>query len=153
MTTAIADTPNRVSGTRRAAVPARLCAAVALASVAAHGWMAWEHRSMLWEAALMLLMASLCLPCAVAVWRGAHDRAVRVLFAMALAMVAVHTALLVGPGSMGAAHQHGGMGSMSAPGLRVADPLAGAMLWVVALELGVAMLAAWAMRRSRECAA
>lgn len=160
MTTAIADTGNRAGEGRRAGLPARLCATVALASVGAHVWMGWQHRAMPWEAALMLLMAAVCLPCAVDVWRGAHRRAVTILFAMALAMVAVHGALLVGSGSMGA-HQHGAMSAMGAMGSMgdagaqgaAANPLAASMLGIIALELGVAMAAAWVMRRTRACAA
>ncbi|RAN76097.1 hypothetical protein B5P43_24170 [Bacillus sp. SRB_336] len=172
--TATADTRNRVSPARRAGFPARLCAAVALGSVGAHAWMAWEHRGMPWEGALMLLMAAACLPCAVSVWRGGHKRAVQLLFGMALGMVAVHAVLLLAPGSM-AGHGHGGMGAMdsmpamasmadgglagavSQPASMADGGLAGAvsqsasMLYIVALELAVAMLAAWVMRRSRNC--
>ncbi|WP_113716691.1 hypothetical protein [Arthrobacter dokdonensis] len=165
--TASADTGNRVSPVRRAGFPARLCAAVALGSVGAHVWMAWEHRGVPWEAALMFLMAAACLPCAVSVWRRGHERAVQLLFGMALAMVGVHAVLLLAPGSM-AGHGHGGMGAMaSMPAMpaiasmpAMADGgLAGAMsqpasmLCIVALELAVAMLAAWVMRRSRTCVA
>lgn len=159
--TAAADTGNKVSPVRRAGFPARLCAAVALGSVGAHAWMAWEHRGVPWEAALMLLMAAACLPCAVSVWRRGHERAVQLLFGMALAMVAVHAVLLLAPGSM-AGHGHGGMGAMdsmaSMPamadgGLAGAVPQPASMLYIVVLELAVAMLAAWVMRRSRTCVA
>ena len=107
----------------------------------------------------MLLMAAACLPCAVSVWRRGHERAVQLLFGMALAMVAVHAVLLLAPGSMAG---HGGMamGSMPAmadgamPGVPTGAVLQPAsMLGIVALELAVAMLAAWVMRRSRTCAA
>ncbi len=96
----------------------------------------------------MLLMAAACLPCAVSVWRGAHDRAVPVLFAMALAMVGVHAALLLlSPGAM-AGHRHGSMGAMAIPGA-AAQSRTDAMLGVIALELVVALLAARVMRRER----
>ena len=149
-TAAIAKTAAR-AGTRGGA-QLRLCAVAALVSVAAHLWMGWEHRAMPWEAALMLLMAAACLPCAVAVWRGAHVRALPVLLTMALVMVAVHAALLVGQVPLGG-HQHGAMNSMVAMGAHAsqADPRAVAMLGIIALELGVGMLAAWAMRRARGC--
>lgn len=147
MTTASAE----VAGARTLSeiVPVRACAAVAVVSVAAHLWMAWIHSAMPWESALMVLMAAACLPCAVAVWRGGHDRAVQLLFAMALVMVAVHTTLLLAPGAL-AGQQHGGMGSMPMP-TGGAGSLSGSMLGVIALELVVAALAAWTMRRARTC--
>jgi hypothetical protein len=117
--------------------------------------MAWEHRAMPWEGALMLLMAAACLPCAVFVWRRGHERSVQLLFVMALAMVAVHAVLLLAPGST-AGRGHGGMDPMGAMGT-MGGSMAGVvmqpapMLGVIALELAVAMLAAWAMRRSRAC--
>ncbi|POH75284.1 hypothetical protein [Arthrobacter glacialis] len=156
MTTATADTVNRASSARtirdgRAGLPVRLCAAVAVASVGAHVLMAWVHRAMLWESALMLLMAAVCLPCAVAMWRRGHEQAVQGLFVMSLVMVAVHTGFLLGPGSMAGPH-HAGVGSMVT---RTAGshPQPSAMLGIVALELAVAMLAALVMRRSRTCTA
>ncbi len=106
----------------------------------------------------MLLMAAACLPCAVSVWRRGHERAVQLLFGMALAMVAVHAVLLLAPGSM-AGHGHGGMGDMASLPAMADGGLAGAvsqpasMLYIVVLELAVAMLAAWVMRRSRTCVA
>ncbi|MHA7268442.1 hypothetical protein [Arthrobacter sp. HLT1-20] len=153
MTTATADTANSATSTSagRAGVPVRLCAAVAVASVGAHVWMAWGHRAIPWESALMLLMAAACLPCAVAVWRRGHERAVQALFVMALFMVALHTALLLGSSSMAGSH-HAGRGSMVTRATG-SHPQPIAMLGVIALELAVAMLAAWAMRRSRDCAA
>lgn len=167
MTTATADTArgasdSSVNAAKRAGLPGRLCAAMALVSVGAHVWMAWEHRAMPWESALMLLMAAFCLPCAVAVWHRGHERAIRVLFVMALLMVAVHTVLLLGSGAMAGAdhsgmgsHSMGSMSSVNSAALQAAGaaPLQSAMLGVIALELGVAMLAAWSMRRSQACRA
>ncbi|WP_434620227.1 hypothetical protein [Arthrobacter sp. A5] len=150
-TTAVADTRPEVGVGVRGRLRVRLCAAVALASVIAHLWMGWERRSMPWESGLMLLMAAGCLPCALAVWRNTHDRGVQVLFAMALIMVAVHAALLLAPVSM-AGHQHGGTTSMSMP-MMGSNSHSAAMLGVIALELGVAVLAAWVMRRARTCGA
>ncbi|HSU47955.1 MAG TPA: hypothetical protein VLJ40_13670 [Arthrobacter sp.] len=155
-TTATADTVGTVSPGRGTGFPARLCAAIALASVGAHGWMGWEHRAMPWESALMLLMAAACLPCAVSVWRRGHDRGVQLLFGMALTMVAVHAVLLLAPGAR-AGHGHGGMGSMGSTasmgvGMAGAVPGPGSMLGIVALELAVAALAAWSMRRARPAA-
>ncbi|MHA7303747.1 hypothetical protein ACX80E_00625 [Arthrobacter sp. TMN-49] len=151
MTTAAADTPQFAGSARWARLPVRLCAAVALAAVGAHVWMAWAHRAMPWESALMLLMAAACLPCAVDVWRRGHERAVRLIFVMSLVMVAVHVALLLGSGSKPGSH-HGGMGAQLA-GAADSHPQPAAMLGVVALELAVAFLAARLMRRGRECAA
>lgn len=104
----------------------------------------------------MVLMAAACLPCVVAVWRRAHDRGVRLLFVMALAMVAVHAIVLLAPASQ-TGHVHGGVGSMDSMGaaggggMAPAVPQAASMLGVIALELAVAMLAAWVMRRERAC--
>lgn len=151
MTTVIADAVGRAGVARRTGFSVRLCAAFALASVGAHLWMAWEHRAMPWESALMLLMAAACLPCAVTLWRRGHERAVQIMFTMSLAMVAVHAALLLRPGSMAGSH-HGGVHPSIAPAVGP-HPQPAAMLAVIALELAVALLAAWAMRRSRECAA
>jgi hypothetical protein len=156
MTTVTADIRNHAGAEagagahRRAGLPVRLCAIVALASVGAHLWMSWEHRAMPWECALMLLMAAVCLPCAAAVWHRGHERAVRLIFVMSLAMVAVHAVPLLWPGSMAGAH-HGAPGPMASN--VGSHPQPAAMLGMVALELAVALLAAWSMRRSRECAA
>ncbi len=124
----------------------RLCAGAALASVATHAWMAWEHRGVPWESGLMLLMAAICLPCAVSVWHGARASAVSALLVMALVMVTVHAAILLSPGTM-TIHQHGSRGEMAISATPQSH--AGAMLSVIALELAVAPLAAWAMRQER----
>ncbi|WP_162265782.1 hypothetical protein [Arthrobacter alpinus] len=152
MTTATDDTVSTgrsISGAR-AGILVRLCATLALASVGAHLWMAWGHRTIPWESVLMLLMAAVCLPCAVTVWHRGYGRAVRLIFSMSLAMVAVHTAPLLWPGSMAGSH-HGAMGSMTQN--VGSHPQPAAMLGMVFLELAVAFLAAWSMRGSRECAA
>ncbi|GAA4661036.1 hypothetical protein [Arthrobacter cryoconiti] len=138
------------SGVRRGfRTQARLCAAVAIISVAAHLWMAWEHRLMPWESAAMVLMAAICLPCAIGVWRDGSERGVRWLFLMALVMVAWHTAVVLAPVSM-AGHGHGGMPNMDmAMPVTVPGTGAGAMLAIIALELAVAALAAGSLRRVR----
>jgi hypothetical protein len=104
----------------------------------------------------MLLMAAACLPCAVSVWRRGHERSVQLLFGMALIMVAVHAVLLLAPGTM-AGHGHGSMGSMDSTvsmGMDLTGGVPGpvSMLGIVALELAVAALAAWSMRRARPAA-
>jgi len=147
MTTASAEVTS--ARTLSEIVRVRACAAVAVVSVAVHLWMAWVHSSMPWESALMVLMAAACLPCAVAVWRSGHERAVQLLFAMALVMVAVHTAVLLAPGAL-AGQRHGGMGSMPMP-MGGAGLHPGVMLGVIVLELVVAALAALTMRRARTC--
>jgi len=150
MATAIAEAGSGTAAGYQGRRPARLCSAVALASVAAHLWMAWEHRAMPWESALMVVMAAVCLPCAVAVWRHAHDKAVQLLMVMALLMVAVHAATLLAPGAM--VSSHGGMGSMAMP-VQGDGSHMDAMLGIIALELVVALMAAWVVRRSRTHAA
>ena len=145
MTTAVAKVRVRTASGPGGRAPGRWCSVVAFMSVAAHLSMAWAHRAMPWESALMVLMAAACLPCAVAVWRHAHDKAVQLLMVMALLMVAVHAAVLLGPGAL-AGRQHSAMGSMvmASPGTGSA-----AMLGIMGTELGVAMMAAWVVRRSR----
>lgn len=106
---------------------------------------------MSWESALMLLMAAACLPCAVTLWRHGHERAVQIMFTMSLAMVGVHAALLLGPGAVVGSHHGGGHPIITSAVGSHPQPMA--MLAVIALELAVALLAAWAMRRSRDCAA
>ncbi|WP_125614559.1 hypothetical protein [Specibacter cremeus] len=123
-----------------------MCAGIAFASIAVHLWMAWAHRGMPFEAALMVLMAAACLPCALSVWRGAHGRAVHLLMAMALAMAAVHAVLLLGPGLAGHTHAGMAMGGISPTGAATGGA---GMLGVIALELVVGASAAALLRRRR----
>lgn len=130
---------------------ARVCAAVALISAAAHVWMGWEHRAVPWQGVVMLAMAAACLPCAVGLWRSTRGEAVatvrpaRVLMAMAAVMAAVHAVLLLAPSVLGGSsgHHHGaGPGQGSGP----APDGAAMMLALIAVELVVAMLAATLIR-------
>ena len=121
----------------------------------------------------MLVMAAMCLPCVLPLWRAGSLGAARMLMGGALFMVAVHAALLLIPGGTGAGHQHGasavlisapaasvsaaatavvagpaGAGSAGATGSGVTESPFG-MLALIAGELAVAMLAAtWLRRRA-----
>lgn len=95
----------------------------------------------------MLALAAVCVPCAVHIWRHSGVAALRQVTVAAVAMAAVHAALLLGGG--GAGHAHGGHPSSSAPH---ADG-AGGLVLVIALELATALLAATLVARlRRRCA-
>jgi hypothetical protein len=124
--------PERRSG-RWAAAAAAAAGAAHLAMVPGGGWMA----------ALGAAMAAACLPCAWHLWRRPSLGAARTVIGMSLAMVLVHGALLLsgGPGG-GHAHAHH-------PSAGTVDAHAGAMLAIIAVELGTALLAAAWVRRQR----
>lgn len=124
---------------------ARACAGAALLSAALHLHMAGQHAGLM--AGAMLLMALMCLPCVLPLWRSGSAGAARMMMGGALAMVAVHAVLLLAAGGGGNGHQHGGV-----PAVAVAADGAGAqttftMLALVGWELAAAMLAATWLRR------
>jgi hypothetical protein len=121
----------------------RLCAAVALGSVAAHVWMALSHPHAWWLSALMLLMAAYCLPCALTLWRRGAAHPAAMLLWSAAGMAGLHLVLLAAAVPAGVHAHHGG-----APARLQAAP-AGPMLAVIALELAVAVLTASWLRRLR----
>ncbi|MFD1213170.1 hypothetical protein ACFQ36_14090 [Arthrobacter sp. GCM10027362] len=130
----------------------RLCAAVALGSVAAHVWMAFGHAHAWWLSTVMLLMAAYCLPCALTLWRhGAAHPAAMLLWSAAgmagLHLVLVTAAALPPAGTHG---HHGAAGQLASAHLAGS---AGPMLAIIALELAVAALAASWLRRLRLAAA
>ncbi|MEV7648645.1 hypothetical protein [Arthrobacter sp. NPDC089319] len=148
---------------------ARLCAVVAFLSIAAHLWMAWQHRDTPWQGLLMLAMAAFCLPCAVKTWRHGGAGPARMLMLAALAMAAFHTLLLTGAGSHAGGHAgaHAGHGMAAVAGSTVmagghagtavgSAPLTAAlphtemMLGVILLELAAAMSAAIYLHRLRQ---
>jgi hypothetical protein len=121
----------------------RLCAAVALGSVAAHVWMALSHSHAWWLSALMLLMAAYCLPCALTLWRRGAAHPAAMLLWSAAGMAGLHLVLLAGAVPAGVHAHHGG------PPAHLQAAPAGPMLAVIALELAVAVLTASWLRRLR----
>lgn len=141
--TGVAAVPDHAAGP---GFHARACAGAALLSAALHLQMAGQHAGLM--AGAMALMALMCLPCVLPLWRSGSVGAARMMMGGALAMVAVHAVLLLAAGGGGAGHQHGGV-----PAVAVATDGAGAqatftMLALVAWELAAAMLAAAWLRRT-----
>ncbi|WP_336712875.1 hypothetical protein [Arthrobacter sp. USHLN218] len=131
----------------------RLCAGAAVASAAAHGWMAWLHRGSWWESGLMVLMAAACLSCVVQLWRSGCAGAARSFMGMALAMAGFHLLLVVQPLAGGGhpAHMHHSAvaaAAQASSGAGGGAGSAGPMLAVIFLELAGAMAAATWIRRS-----
>ncbi|MDQ0799529.1 hypothetical protein [Arthrobacter sp. SLBN-112] len=126
---------------------ARLAAVVTAVSCATHLWLAATGNHGAWLSALMLVLAAVCVPCAVHIWRHSGVAALHQVTVAAVAMAAVHAALLLGGGGAGHAHT-GGPPSSAAH----ADG-AGGLLLVIALELATALLAATLVARlRRRCA-
>ena len=156
MSTLVDSPPAHTASPAIGMAGARLAAAAAAAGSAA-------HLSMLpaggWMAALGVGMAGACLPCAWHLGRRPSAPAARALLARSLAMVLVHTVLVLAPdhaAARGAAvHAHPGThvaSSAPAPGTAGAGEHAEAMLAVVGADLVAAFLAAvWmgAARRAR----
>lgn len=150
---AVGDGPN-VAVRRPVPLHPRLCAGAAVASAAAHGWMAWLHRGNWWESGLMILMAGACLSCIVQLWRSGCAGAARRFMAMALAMAGFHLLLLVQPLAGGAQAPHAHHTAVAAT-VQAASAGTGGdagsaepMLAVIFLELAGAMAAATWIRRS-----
>ena len=110
--------------------------------------MAGQHAGLM--AAGMLLMALVCLPCVLPLWRSGSVGAARMMMGGALGMVAIHAVLLLAPagGAAGAAgHRHGGLVVAAAPA--AGADAAVSMLALIGWELAAAMLAAtWVRRRT-----
>jgi len=121
---------------------------VTAVSCATHLWLAATGNHGAWLSALMLALAAVCVPCAVHIWRHSGVAALHQVTAAAVAMAAVHAALLLGGGGAGHAHT----GGPPAPSAAHADG-AGGLLLVIALELATALLAATLVARlRRRCA-
>ena len=116
----------------------RLCAVVTAVSCAAHLWLAVPGHHGPWLGFLMLALAAACLPCTVHIWRHSRVGPLHQVAASAVAMVAVHAALLLG--TAGAVHAHGGGPASSAVSLPAAEASL-QLLLVIALELTTALLA------------
>ena len=120
----------------------RLCAGVVLASSAVHLWLALQNQHGVWLGALMVVLAAVCLPCALHIWQHSRPGALHRVMCCALVMVALHGMLLFGgaPGD----HVHP---AVHTPG--TASGQAGSLLAVVGLELVTALLAATLVARLR----
>ena len=125
----------------------RLVAVVTAFSCGTHAWLAASGHHDAWLSILMLALAAVCIPCAVHIWRHSRPGALRQVTVAAVAMAAVHAALLLGAG--GGSHAHTGGPPSSAAH---ADG-AGGLLLVIAMELATALLAATLVARlRRRCA-
>ncbi|MCC3264772.1 hypothetical protein [Arthrobacter gengyunqii] len=128
----------------------RACAGAALVSAVLHLVMAGQHSDLWWQTALMLVMALLCLPCVLPLWRSGSAAAGRMMMVSALSMVAFHAVLLLFSGGSGAAHQHGAGAVVSVSADPASTAAAGTTFGMLALiggELLVALLAATLLRR------
>lgn len=121
----------------------RVCAAVTSVSCLVHVLVAASGRHGALLGLLMLVLAALCVPCAVHIWRHSKVGALQRVMVCALAMVALHGMLLVGGTTEGHTHvtHHGDQGSTSSQ--------AGTLLAIVGLELMTGLLAATLLARLR----
>ncbi|MFF1830316.1 hypothetical protein [Paenarthrobacter sp. NPDC058040] len=121
----------------------RICAALTAISCAVHLWLAASGHHEAWIGFLMIGLAAVCVPCTIHIWRHSRVGALHQVTGSALAMVALHAALLLGVGGSG--HAHGGRPSSGA-----VDPSGAAeLLLVIGLELTTALLAATLVARLR----
>lgn len=81
----------------------RLAAAAAGAGAVSHVFMLSTHSTPV-GVALAVLMATVCVPCAVSLWRRADPRSARMLMVMSLIMVAIHGFMLTGSFTGAASH-------------------------------------------------
>ncbi|MEJ1179900.1 MULTISPECIES: hypothetical protein [unclassified Pseudarthrobacter] len=126
----------------------RFCAAVVAGSSAAHVWLAVQNQHGPWLSMLMLALATVCLPCALHIWRHGRVAALRRVMVCAGSMGAVHGLLLVGSGTAGHAHAGVPPSNITASSITGVSS-AGGLLLVIALELTTALLAATLVARLR----
>lgn len=132
--------------------PAWLVAAVAASSVSAHIWMLAVHPHGALLAGLMIVMTLWCAWCAAEALLRPTIHCVQRLLLMSLAMVAVHTMMIISPAQAGAGgHIHRHAADTAALGTAIAptDGHASAMLTIIAVEFLVAAVCAISLRRSR----
>lgn len=138
----------------RRVLHSRAVSLVTAASCAVHLWLAVGNHHGPWLGAVMLAMVGVCLPCAVHLWRGSREKALRQVMGCALAMTALHAVLLLGGSafSRGGApgHTHAGAAlGMDFAGSGALGSGAGGLLAVVVLEITTAFLAATLLARLR----
>lgn len=91
----------------------------------------------------MFALAAVCVPCSVHIWQHSRVGALHQVTLSALAMVALHAALLLGAG--GAGHAHRGV----PPAAMAVTSGSTQLLLVIALELTTGLLAATLIARLR----
>nr|WP_066285244.1 hypothetical protein [Arthrobacter sp. B6] len=131
------------AGTGGPVLHARLCAGVVAASSGVHLWLALQNQHGAWLGALMMVLAAVCMPCAVHIWRESQVAALQRVMGCGLFMVALHGLLLMGGTARGHAH-HDTSGDLES----VADGV-GNLLAVIGLELMTALLASTLIARLR----
>ncbi|MFC9353833.1 hypothetical protein [Arthrobacter sp. NPDC057013] len=141
------------SGGRRV-LHSRAVSLVTAASCALHLWLVAGNHHGPWLGAVMLAMVGVCLPCAVHLWRGGREKALRQVMGCALAMTALHAVLLLGgsafSGGGASGHSHAGAAvGADFPGSGTLSSGAGGLLAVVVLEITTAFLAATLLARLR----
>jgi hypothetical protein len=125
----------------------RLVAVVTAVSCIAHLWVAAAGHHGAWLGVLMVALVAVCVPCTVHIWLHSRVGALHKVTLSAIAMVALHSAMLLSAG--GAGHAHGGRPEPSA------IPATGStqLLLVIGLELATALLAATLVARLRQAQA
>jgi len=121
----------------------RLAAVVTAVSCITHLGVAAAGHHEAWLGVLMVALAAVCVPCTMHIWRHSRVGALHQVTLSALAMVALHTALLLGAGGTG--HAHGGRPPSSAAQTTASTQL----LLVIGLELATALIAATLVGRLR----
>jgi hypothetical protein len=108
-----------------------------------HLWLAASGHHGAWLGILMIGLAAVCVPCTVHIWRHSRIGALHQVTVSAVAMITLHSILLLGAG--GAGHSHGG-----GPTSNALDPSGAAgLLLVIGLEITTALLAATLVARLR----
>ncbi|WP_309108248.1 hypothetical protein [Arthrobacter sp.] len=131
------------AGTGGPVLHARLCAGVVAASGGVHVWLALQNEHGACLGALMMVLAAVCMPCAVHIWQDSHVAALQRVMGCALFMVALHGLILVSGTARGHAH-HNTYGDLES----VADR-PGNLLAVIGLELITALFASTLVARLR----
>jgi hypothetical protein len=123
----------------------RLCAMITAASCLAHLALAVQNHHGIWLNVLMVVLAAICVPCSVHIWRHGRVTALHRVIVSALLMVVVHGALLLGCGGSGHSHSAG------MPPISAAADASGAagLLTVIGMEITTALLAATLVARLR----
>ncbi|BCW08144.1 hypothetical protein [Arthrobacter sp. NtRootA1] len=121
----------------------RICAVLTAVSCLVHLWVAAWGNHGVWLGVLMIALAAICVPCTVHIWRHSRVGALHQVTVSAVAMIAVHSVLLLGAGGTG--HAHGGGPASNA----VDTSGAAGLLLVIGLEIATALLAATLVARLR----